>query len=317
MKTAVSDEKDRFATANRAQPHARLDPKLRGLGPQQVLPEHEGLGQVGAPAGGLSWSANDFARWMQLQLAKGKLPDGKGKLYSEESALAMWTPQMPMPIPHYPAPISEITPQFLGYGYGWDVQDYRGVKVIQHGGAVFGVLSYVVLVPEKNLGIALQINSEDVDVERGLGYEILDRYLGFEDRDWVKAFSTWYQDRLSGGLEALKGIGAAVRTESKPSLPLSGYAGNYKDAWYGPISVSVDGGKLRTNFKQSPNMAGTLSHWQYDTFRVDWDDSSLEPAYMSFALDADGHVAHITMKAVSPLADFSYDYQDLDFQPAK
>jgi CubicO group peptidase (beta-lactamase class C family) len=316
MKTAVSDEKDRFATANRAQPHARLDPRLRGLGKQQLLPEREGLGQVGAPAGGLSWSANDFARWMQLQLAQGKLPDGKGKLYSEASAQAMWTPQVNMPIRQYPAPISDITPQFSGYGFGWDVQDYRGVKVLQHGGAVFGVLAYVVLIPEKNLGIALQINSEDVDVERGLGYEILDRYLGFEDRDWVKAFSTWYQDRLNGGLEALKTIGGAVRRESKPSLPLAGYAGEYKDAWYGPITLSEAGGKLRANFKQTPNMAGNLSHWQYDTFRVDWDDSSIEPAYMTFALDAEGKVAHLTMKAASPLADFSYDYQDLDFVPA-
>src|SRR5690606_8535843 len=55
MATAVSDEKDRFDTPNRVQPHARLDSRLRGLGRQQVLPEREGLGQVGAPAGGLSW----------------------------------------------------------------------------------------------------------------------------------------------------------------------------------------------------------------------------------------------------------------------
>lgn len=38
---------------------------------------------------------------------------------------------------------------------------------------------------------------------------------------------------------------------------------------------------------------------------------------MTFALDADGRVARITMKAVSPLADFSYDYPDLLFEPAK
>jgi hypothetical protein len=38
---------------------------------------------------------------------------------------------------------------------------------------------------------------------------------------------------------------------------------------------------------------------------------------MTFALDADGRVARITMKAASPLADFSYDYPDLLFEPAK
>ncbi len=316
MTTAVSDEANRFATANRVQPHARLDARLRGLGKQQMLPEREGLGQVGAPAGGLSWSAKDFARWMQVQLGQGALPDGGTRLYSEASARAMWTPQVPTPISPYPAPISDITPQFSGYSYGWYVQDYRGVKVIQHGGAVFGVITFVVLVPDRKLGIALQMNAEDVDVLRGLGYELMDHYLGFERRDWVGAFSSWYQDRLTGGLKALKDMAPTARTASRPSLPARGYVGRYADAWYGEATVAEQGGTLRMDFTRTPNMVGTLRHWQYDTFRVDWDDTALEPAFVTFALNAEGHVANITMKATSPLADFSYDYHDLRFEPA-
>ena len=38
---------------------------------------------------------------------------------------------------------------------------------------------------------------------------------------------------------------------------------------------------------------------------------------MTFSLDADGNVDRITMKAVSPLADFSYDYHDLLFTPGQ
>lgn len=316
MQTAVSDEKDRFANPNRVQPHARPDTRLRGLGAQQVLPEREGLGQVGAPAGGLSWSARDFARWMQLQLALGALPDGKGRIYSEASARAMWSPQVPIPIHPYPAPISDITPQFSAYGYGWNVQDYRGVKVIQHGGAVFGVLAFVVLVPERGLGISLQINSEDVEVMRGLGYELLDHYLGFEARDWVGAFTTWNRERLAGGLDALKKSADRIAKVSKPSLAASGYAGRYTDAWYGPVTLAEQGGALRLDFKQTPGMKGTLKHWQYDTFRVNWDDGSIEPAYLTFALNAEGQISGFTMKPVSPVADFSYDYQDLDFKPS-
>lgn len=318
MTTAVSDEKDRFATVNRVQPHARLDKRLRGLGAQQVLPEREGLGQVGAPAGGLSWSANDFARWMQVQLAMGKLPGSTdARLYSEAAARAMWTPQVTLPIRPFPAPITDITPQFSGYGYGWNIQDYRGIKVVQHGGAVFGVLAFVVLVPEHNLGIALQINSEDVEVMRGLGYELLDHYLGRETRDWVGDFATWNRERLAGGLAALDSAGTAKQTSSRPSLPLAGYAGRYADVWYGPITLSERDSALRIDFMQTPGMTGTLRHWQHDTFRADWDDASIEPAYVTFALDAEGRVARATMKAVSPLADFSYDYHDLLFEPVR
>ena len=318
MKTAVSDEADRFATANRAQPHARLDPRLRGLGKQQVLPEREGLGQVAAPAGGLSWSANDWARWMQAQLALGALPAGGDKrVWSEASAREMWSPQVPIAIHPYPAPITDITPQFSNYAMGWNVQDYRGVKVLQHGGAVFGAIAFVVLVPERKLGIAMEINSEDVDAMRGLGYEMLDHYLGFEPRDWVGNFETWNRERLAAGLVALEGMKTEARKTSKPSLPMSGYTGRYADPWYGPIAIAERNGALRIDFRQTPNMAGSLEHWQYDTFRTHWDDASLEDAYVTVALDAEGKVDRITMKPVSPLADFSYDYQDLLFTPMR
>jgi len=70
------------------------------------------------------------------------------------------------------------------------------------------------------------------------------------------------------------------------------------------------------DFKSTPRMGGPLEHWQYDSFVTRFDDKSIEPAYVTFGLNADGKVERITMKAVSPLADFSYDYQDLLFTPA-
>src|SRR3546814_15390601 len=72
MDDSVSDETERFANPNRAHPHARIDGRVRGLGTQVVLPEREGLGQVAAPAGGLSSSANDLARWRSEERRVGK-----------------------------------------------------------------------------------------------------------------------------------------------------------------------------------------------------------------------------------------------------
>src|SRR3546814_2944978 len=89
------------------------------------------------------------------------------------------------------------------------------------------------------------------------------------------------------------------------------------DSWYGPIAITHDdqANGLRIDFLQSPNMAGALEHYRYDTFIARWDDKAIEQAYVTFNLDAEGKVARITMKAVSPVADFSYDYQDLLFTP--
>lgn len=314
MESSVSHEEDRFANPNRAHPHARISGRVRGLGPQEVLPERDGLGQVAAPAGGLSSSANDLARWLQIQLAQGALPGG-GRLYSEAAAREMWTPQVLTPIRPSPGPISDTTPQFSSYALGWSVQDYRGVKVIQHGGAVFGVLTMVVLVPDRDVGFALQINSEDGTVLRGLMYELLDHYLGLPPRDWVAAFGEWNRNRLDAGVAAMDAALSGDRRSTRPSLPLEGYAGDYVDAWYGPMSVTHGRGGLRIDFTRTPGMAGALEYFQYDTFIARWDDRSIEPAYVTFALDARGKVSRITMRAVSPTADFSYNYHDLEFMP--
>jgi hypothetical protein len=64
-------------------------------------------------------------------------------------------------------------------------------------------------------------------------------------------------------------------------------------------------------------MSGRLDHFQYDSFITRFDDKTIEPAYVTFNLDAEGKIERVTMKAASPIADFSYDYHDLLFTPVK
>lgn len=313
MASSTTEDAARLATPNRARPHARMDGGLRGVGNQDRLDETRGLGANAAPAGGVSSSANDLVRWLGVQLARGALPDGT-RLYSEDAAREMWKPQVLTPTTRYPGELAELNPLFSAYALGWSVRDYRGARVIEHGGAVLGVQAIVVLLPDHDTGFAMMINSEDGYVLRGLAHELLDHYLGAPRRDWVAAFAGLKAKRDSAALETLSK--KVERRRSTPSLPLRDYAGRYTDAWYGPITLAHDAGRLRIDFLQTPDMAGTLQHWQYDTFRVDWDDRTIEPAYVTFSLDAHGAIERITMKAVSPLADFSYDYHDLLFTPS-
>lgn len=316
MLASTTEESARFATEDRVQPHARVDGAFRGLGPLSMLDERKGLGSVAAPAGGVSSSANDFGRWLQVQLALGGLPDGEGRLYSETVAREMWAPQQLVPIRPMPGELAATTPQFSAYSLGWQVQDYRGVRTVQHAGAVFGVQTMVVLVPDRGLGFSLQINSEDGLVLRGLMFELLDHYLDAPDRkDWVAIHADFVRKRGEAAVAMLASPAGKPRTAGRPSLALPAYAGRYADAWYGPITVRHDGRRLRMDFTMTPDMVGTMTPWRHDTFRVDWDDATLEPAFATFALDAEGKVARISMKPVSPLADFSYDYADLDIRP--
>jgi CubicO group peptidase (beta-lactamase class C family) len=313
MTHSTTDNDRRFATPNRAFPHARASGKVRGTGPLQSLDERDELGRAAAPAGGLAISANDMAKWLALQLAHGKLPGG-GQLFSEAAHAQMWKPEVLQPSSSRSETLKLTEPMFDTYALGWDIKDYRGIKIVSHGGAVLGFQSIVALIPDKNVGFAVEINSEDGEILLGLMYELLDHYLGFPVNAWPEKFAAYKKDRLAGAVKALDGI-AASPAKVGPSLSLARYAGTYADPWYGNIEVALANKSLTIDFKSTPRMGGRLEHWQYDTFITRFEDKTIEPAYVTFGLGADGHVERVTMKPVSPLADFSYDYADLLFTP--
>ena len=114
----------------------------------------------------------------------------------------------------------------------------------------------------------------------------------------------------------MKKAEGARDANSKPSLPLEKYAGVYNDAWYGPITIRMENGGLIITFDHTPSMIGDLQHWQYDTFKAHWRVRTIEDAFITFSLNPDGSIDSAKMAAVSPLADFSFDYQDLYFRPA-
>jgi CubicO group peptidase (beta-lactamase class C family) len=314
MATSVTNDPERLATADRAFPHGRVG-EIRGMGRQVAFDEKAvALGENSAPAGAIAAGARDLARWLQVQLAGGRIPGSGERLFSEASGREMWKPVVPVPVTPLPAALADATPSFRNYALGWVAQDYRGHRVLTHGGATLGFRATVVLLPERNIGFAMAMNSEDGPFLLGLQYELLDHYLGLQKRDWAQAFAAFLAERNAKGLEAVRAAQTS-RPASSPSLPLAAYAGRYADEWYGPISIVEDSGRLTIEFLQTPGMQGPLEHWAFDTFIARWQDPLTEPAYVTFALDAAGKPERITMKAVSPVADFSYDYHHLEFRP--
>src|SRR3546814_5324964 len=73
----------------------------------------------------------------------------------------MWTPVTPMPITPLPDSLKPAQPQQQSYALGWGVQDYRGHRIIQHSGGVFGSITRVVMIPDRDVGFAIMMNSED------------------------------------------------------------------------------------------------------------------------------------------------------------
>ena len=80
---------------------------------------------------------------------------------------------------------------------------------------------------------------------------------------------------------------------TKPSLPLAGYAGTYADSLYGEITIREENGKLQLVF--GPNWRGELEHWHFDSFRVRFDTPVLPPVPVTFRLGASGKVEEVQL----------------------
>ena len=101
-------------------------------------------------------------------------------------------------------------------------------------------------------------------------------------------------------------------------MSLAKYAGTYRDAWYGEVVISTSGKGLQVQFAKTAQLLGDIEHWQHDSFIVRWRDRSLNAdAFLTFALDQDGKIIDARMQAISPLTDFSFDFQDLRLIPVK
>ncbi len=293
--------------------HARTGQAIRGEGGESVLPAPEGFFHGVGPAGGISVSATDLARWMQVQLAHGVLPNG-GRLYSEEQAAELWKPVVVVPADAFklPAPLAAMQPALQTYALGWFVESYRGHTVVEHSGAVFGSLAMLYLIPDKGVGIEVTINSEDSSTRRAVLFHLLDHYLGLPPTDWIGRLKLARAQSLQSAHAVLDAAPAPPASAGvKPALPLDRYAGRYADPWYGPMTVSAGpSGALSIDFDETPGMTGALEPLGGDRFRTRWRDANIENAYVDFTT---GAVTGCTMKAISPLADFSFDYQDLHF----
>jgi hypothetical protein len=172
------------------------------------------------------------------------------------------------------------------------------------------------LVPEEHLGVVVLTNAEESGAFDSILYHVLDHYFHLPPTDWIAAYKTLKDTEEKDAAETMKKAEGSRDANSKPSLPLEKYAGVYNDAWYGPITVRMENGGLVITFDHTPTMIGDLQHWQHDTFKAHWRVRTIEDAFVTFALNPDGTIDSAKLAAVSPLADFSFDYQDLLLKPA-
>jgi CubicO group peptidase (beta-lactamase class C family) len=271
--------------------------------------------KLGHSAGGVNSNITDLAKWVQALLDGGKYGNGK-RLYSDKVARDLWTPQTIIPVNNP----GVYNTHFSAYGLGFFLSDVKGYKQVTHTGGLEGMVTQITMIPELNLGIIVLTNQQEGGAFSSISNQIKDSYLGRSGTDWVSLLSGNRQQSLTMANHLTDSIWQVIdktRLAGKQA-DINLFTGVYKDAWLGDVLISVKNGRTWFDSKRSPKLTGELFPYKGNTFVVKWRDRSMDAdAFVNFSLDEEGRAAGITMRAISPLTDFSYDFHDLDFRRVK
>jgi CubicO group peptidase (beta-lactamase class C family) len=215
------------------------------------------------PSGSMNATARDLAAWLQFHVSNGVAPSGK-RLVSSKALLETRTGQNLMRLDDASKALFPETVQ-MSYAMGWVVNDYRGLKVVGHGGLIDGFRIQITLVPDRDLGIAVLTNLHDTRMPMALTNALIDRYCGLKPKDWIAHYVQVEADAAAERTAALAARERARAPGAKPALPLADYAGEYVHPAYGTATVTCTAGQLTARFS---SFKYPLEHFERDTFRV-------------------------------------------------
>lgn len=223
-----------------------------------------------AAAGGVISCSGDMAKWMQVQLRRGKLDSGD-ELFSFEQSAEMWAAQTPMRVSENRNERLSKT-HFRAYGLGWVLSDYAGRKTVSHGGGYDGMYSKVLLVPEEGIGIVVLTNSM-TSITSAITDLALDTMLGISTADWqakhVEQHERFIESRKTFERRVQQAT-TSVKNGTTLSHSLTDYTGDFRCPLYGDISVGMESGQLVIRFLPAPELVGKLTHLHFDTFKIEW-----------------------------------------------
>ena len=306
MKRCFADAIPKRHMRNLATPHGVIDGQLsiieRGRIPRQP--------PMSAAAGGIICSLGDMLTWVSTQLNHGISPDGR-VLFSEMQSKEMWTPRTLQTVRDRDFELHKT--HFKAYGLGWRLADVHGYKEVSHTGTLAGFRSYVVLIPELELGVVFLSNGASSTARAAVMNTIVRSFMPVEQRDWIQL----YKDEAEARDEQLRL--STIVEEPAVEAPqeccdpdLSSFTGRYRDPWFGDVNIYLDDGRLMFAAEKSPKLTGPMQHHYGNRFKILWPDRTLKAdAWVTFERDARGAVIAMTMLQVSE--DDNYDFTDLEF----
>jgi CubicO group peptidase (beta-lactamase class C family) len=249
------------------------------------------------PAGSINSSVEDMLKYVQMRIDSG-VAGGK-RFYSQAVNTKMQTPVIVAPGFSGNEATGEIGP--TTYALGVAVTNYRGHKLVIHGGGIDGFLSQMSWLPKERIGAIVLTNSTAANVANIITNHIYDVFLGLEPVDWIGRQKTQLARGQAVGDSVRKARAAERKQGTQPGHALADYTGTYEHPGYGQVIITSSGSGLELQFDTHKT---ALNHFHYDVFEIP-DAQTIVPiaGRVTFMTNAKGEVDRIAVPIEQALPD--------------
>lgn len=249
MVNTTSSYQEFLAGDNRADLHVEQDGEWQNLNTRD--PDAQ------SPAGGVSSSAADLARWMNLILAGG-MHDGE-QLVDAATLSEMLSPHSPGSPPR----TLDSRPGIDLLGFNSGVSSSARVTFSHSGAFAMGAGTNFQMVPAEQLGIVVLTNGSPIGVAEAISSQFLDLALvGSLTQDWLTAYQAVLTPLLTNPASL-----ADEPAPADPADPLADedYVGTFANDYYGAAEVAEGAGGLVVRI--GPDRTEyPLTHWDGNEF---------------------------------------------------
>lgn len=248
MSSTSSRHSDYLAPTNKAILHFPTDGKF--------APTYVRDPDAQAPAGGVSSSISDMAKWLLLNLADGKIgtrqhidPDVLQEAHNAHIA-------------NDPAQLPAERSEFYGYGFN-NLTTSTGHVRWGHSGAFYvGAATAYGMVPAADAGIVVLTNGSPVGAAEAVAYSFTDLVrTGAVERDWYGYYNPIFQSLFVNNSK----VAAKPPANAAKPRAASAYVGTYSNDYVGDVTITAQGQTLTLTLGPK-KLSAKLTPWNGDTF---------------------------------------------------
>ena len=248
MTSTSSRHSDYLARANRAVLHFPVNGKFE--------PRYVREPDAQSPAGGVSSSVSDMAKWLLLNLDDGKV---NGTKHIDPAVLQeVHNAHIASEVASAPDDRS----RFYGYGFNNETTSSGHVRWGHSGAFYVGAATAYGIVPAAGTGIVVLTNGAPVGAAETVAYSFTDLVrTGVVERDWYGFYSPLFKTLFVNNSKV------AAKPPATPAKPRSAaaYVGTYSNDYVGDVVISAQGERLTLTLGPK-KLHATLTPWNGDIF---------------------------------------------------